>query len=385
MRRPFVILVAALLVGAAGWLARPYLSGPGDGPTRGEGQAGPVAVAVAPAPVAGVEERVTSVGTARPVEQVDVTAEAEGVAREVLFADGQRVGQGDALARLDSQVEQAELDAAEARLAVAQSAFDRAEELRGRGAVSQAALEEALGALRTARAEAALARTRLGKRMVLAPFAGTMGFRLVSPGAYVQPGQAIGTLYATDSMEAEFRLPEQYLGRVGAGQPVTATARAYPGATFTGLLAEVGTAVDPATRQLVARATFANGDGRLRPGMLLLVDVLLGTRESVVLPPTAIVSIGPSSFVFVVRADGTAERRAVETGRRMPGRVEVATGLKPGETVVVDGAAKLSDGDRVEALPADASPAAGILGLGGQVAEDGGRPAGPAAPAGPGG
>lgn len=370
MRRFVLILAAALLVGAAAWLAWPYLSaGLEDGAPR-EGPAQAVAVAVAPAPLGPVEERVGSVGTVRPAEQVDVTAEAEGVVRELLFADGQRVGQGDALARLDSQVEQAELDAAEARLAVAAAAFDRAEELRGRGAVSQASLEEAQGAVRTARADVALARTRLGKRTILAPFDGAMGFRLVSPGAYVQPGQAIGTLYATDMVEAEFRLPEQYLGRVAPGQPVAATARAYPGATFTGTLAEVGTAVDPATRQLVARAGFANADGRLRPGMLLLADVLLGTRQSVVLPPTAIVSIGPSSFVFVIRPDGTAERRAVETGRRMPGRVEVAKGLEAGERVVVDGAAKLSDGDRVEALPADSSPAAGLMELGGQVAEE---------------
>ncbi|WP_119680038.1 efflux RND transporter periplasmic adaptor subunit [Indioceanicola profundi] len=375
--------VAALAVGAV-W----FIRGGGEADAPAEQEERRTAVVVAPARSAPVEDRVEAIGTIRPQEQVVITAETEGVIRELRFRDGERVEDGAVLATLDSEIQQAELNAANAELEEAQAAFDRAEELRRRGTVAQAQLDEALATLRTTRSRVALAQARLDKRSVRAPFAGVLSFRRVSPGAYVQPGDAIATLYAIDTVEVEFRLPEQYLGELAPGQPVSAAARAFPGRSFQGKLAEVDTGIDPATRQAVIRAAFDNPDRLLRPGMLVGVELLLDTRESVVLPETAITSIGPSSFVFVADSEGKVSRRAVTLGRRMPGRVEIAEGVEPGESVVVDGAAKLTEGDLIEARPVESSPISALLDpqvaeqAGGEAA-DAGAPAAPAAAAPP--
>lgn len=358
MRR---ILIAALVLGGCALVIAygVWPAGGGDAANREEERR--TGVVVVPAALAPVQDRVEAVGTVRPRESVLITAESEGVVRDLAFADGATVTAGTVLVRLDSAIQEAERASARAALEEATAAFQRAEELRQRGTVSQAALDEAVSRLRTAKANAALADTRLDKRTITAPFDGVLSFRAVSPGAYVRPGDAIATLFALDPVEVEFRLPEQYLGRLDRGQALAAVSRAYPDVVFAGTLEEVDTAIDPATRQLVARARFPNLDLRLRPGLLVRLDLVLETRERIVLPVTALVSVGPSTFVFVAGGDGTAGRRPVTIARRMGEFVALAEGLSPGDRVVVDGAAKLSDGDAIEVLPPEASPVAHLL------------------------
>ena len=357
MRRAALILVliAATVAAAAAFLWP--RGGEGGGQAAGRAKT----VTVDAARTAPVEQRVAAVGTVRSADSVVVTAEAQGVVRELMFEDGARVRAGQVLARLDAEVERAELAAAEARAEQARSAFERARTLRARGAGTQTALEEAQAALRTADAELDLARARLEKRTVTAPFDGVLSFRQVSRGAYVQPGEALATLDAIATVDVDFRLPEDLSGRLDRGQAVTLRVRAHPDRTFRGLLKDVDTRIDPASRQIVARATVENPDFLLRPGMLAEVSLLLGSREGIVLPALAVVAIGPSHFVFVAGKDGTAERRPVGLGLRGPGTVEIASGLNPGEPVVVDGAAKLAEGDRIDARPVAESPVAPLI------------------------
>ncbi|MGQ9368199.1 efflux RND transporter periplasmic adaptor subunit [Azospirillum sp. ST 5-10] len=362
MRRwtiPALILALALVLG--GHYGRdlwPAADTAGAPPRRDVAEV----VTVEPAALGTVTERIEAVGTALARESVIITAQAQGEVREVAFDDGARVERGQVLARLDAEIQEAELASARAELVQAERAHERARALRARGATSVALLDEALAARASAQAQVALAEARLERRTVAAPFSGVLSFRRISPGAFVSPGDAIATLVDLSEVDVDFRVPEDHLGRLAPGQTVRAASRAYPGRVFTGRVKDVDTQIDPLTRQAVVRATIANADAALRPGMLIEVDLLLGTREAVVLPDTAIVPVGPSTYVFVVDGDGRAQRRAVEIGQRETGRVEIVSGVAPGERVVIEGAAKLSDGDRLDARPLSQSPVATLLG-----------------------
>ncbi|WP_051341571.1 efflux RND transporter periplasmic adaptor subunit [Azospirillum halopraeferens] len=364
MGRWTIIALVLALTAAGGYFGRDRLW-PADetAPAPQEARGGTAEVVTAePAATAAVSERIESVGTARARESVVITARAQGEVRTLAFDDGARVERGRVLVRLDTEIEEAELDTARAELERTGRAHERASALRARGTASAAALEEAEAALHAARAQVALAEARLERRTVTAPFAGVLGFRQISPGAFVSPGDPIATLVDITEVDVDFRVPEDHLGRLAPGQPVLATTRAYGGRTFAGRVREVDTTIDPLTRQAVVRATIANPDDALRPGMLMQVVLVTGTRESVVVPDTAVVPVGPSAYVFLVDADGRALRRAVRTGQREAGRVEIVSGLAPGEWVVIEGAAKLSDGDRLDVRSLEDSPVADLLG-----------------------
>lgn len=358
MRRGLLLagLAGLILAGGVWWWSPLGASGP-----QKSAKARPAKVVmVAPVRLEPVERRVASVGTVRSVESVTITAESQGVIRELLFDDGARVKAGAVLARLDAEVERAELASAQAEMEQAKSAFDRARTLREKGVGTVSVLEVAQVSLRTAEARVDLARARLSKRTVTAPFDGILSFRKVSLGAHVQAGDPLATLEALGDVHVDFRLAEDFIGMVAKGQPVSVHVRAYAGRTFVGTLKDVDTVIDIASRQAVVRAMLPNPDFTLRPGMLAEVSLLLGSSDGILLPELAVQSVGPSPFVFIVTPDKPVERRAVVLGPRRPGKVQIVQGLTPGEMVVVEGAAKLSDGDMVKAQPPTASPVAAL-------------------------
>lgn len=372
MRSPAILVLWLLLAvsgGAAAYLALAPRGEQIAGPSGGSAKV----VTVAPAAVAAVTERVESVGTAKSRESVLITAEVQGIVRELAFQDGDVVRGGQVLVRLDSEIQRAELAAAEAELEQADRAYARARELRSRGAVSASTLDEAEAALRTARAQVALTGARLAKRTIAAPFAGVLSFRRVSPGAFVESGADIAMLDDVATVYVDFRLPENFAGRVVPGQTVRALARAFPGRAFRGTVTAVDARIDEATRQAIVRAVIDNAEGLLRPGMLVGVDLTLGTHPAVVVPQTALTAVGPSPFVFVVAGDGRAARRPVTIGRREGNAVEIVSGLDPGEPVVVEGANKISDGDRLDPRPPEDSPVAALLALPGTAPAGGTR------------
>src|SRR5690606_21778847 len=142
--------------------------------------------------------------------------------------------------------------------------------------------------------------------VVRAPFAGKLGIRRVSVGQFLAKGTPVVSLQALDPVYVEFSLPQQELGRLREGLPVTARVDAYPGEAFYGEIEALEPQVDRATRNVRVQATFANADGRLRPGMFVAVDVALAAPEPVhVIPTTAVVHAPHGDSVLVIEeADG---------------------------------------------------------------------------------
>jgi len=315
---------------------------------RGGFQMPPTPVEVASVEASIVSDQLQALGSIDSDELVDVVAEISARVLELPFAEGQAVSAGQLLARLDDSEIRAQAMRAEAERDRARSDHERAKQLFDRNAISVKELEDASVDLRVAEADYEVASARLEKTRIRAPFAGLVGRRRISQGAYVSVGQQITELARVDRMRVTFAAPERYMGDLKVGVPVAIQTPAYPAETFRGRLSVVDPIVDPQTRTVQLVASVPNRDRRLRPGMSADVRVTLAQRSSALMvPDEAVFAEGNQDFVYVVQADSTVARAAVHLGTRDSARVEVVSGLEAGARVVRAGHQKLYDGARV--------------------------------------
>jgi membrane fusion protein, multidrug efflux system len=297
-----------------------------------------------------VSNTVTAVGALIAEDSVVLRPEIDGRIEKIQFAEGQPVKKGAVVVTLDAAEQRARVAAAEADLKLAESRFRRSEELVAQNFISRQALDEARANLDIVRARLTQEKVALDKTVIRAPFAGVVGLRQVSPGAYINKGDDIVRLDALSRLKVEVPVPETFVSRVRIGLPVKVTVDALPGQTFNGTVHAVDPVIDSASRNMRARARIANPRNVLKPGMFARVSADLGGKASAIMvPEQVIVPRGDGNFVFAV-IDGKAELRPVKLGRREPGRVEVVEGIKAGETIVLDGQIKLRPGVPVVTL-----------------------------------
>ncbi len=289
---------------------------------------------------------IEAVGTALANESVAITAKVSNRIEAIRFKEGQRVQRGTVLVELDRAQTAAELAEAEANLAESRNQFARGRDLGLTAALSRAQLDQLATAVKTAEARVAAARARLADTIIRAPFDGETGFRRVSVGGLVGPGDVITTLDDTSVIKLEFTVPQSFLADLAIGLAVEARVDGLPDRTFTGKVTTISPRVDPVTRSLTVRAELPNPDGVLKPGMFMSVTLRGSPTPMLVLPEQALVPEDGKNYVYVV-AGGRAERREVTTGLRRPGTVAVVQGLTEGERVIVDGTFKARDGAAV--------------------------------------
>lgn len=344
-------VAAGLAAGAALGVFVPRWLAPSSPPVQAfaKPQAAPAAparVAVAAVQEVPFARGLSAVGSLRSDESVVLRPEVAGRIQAIDFKEGQPVKQGQLLIRLDDSVPRAELAQARANLTLAQSHYRRAVELQGKGFVSQQARDESASTLKVQEAAVALAQARLDKMTITAPFAGIVGLRSVSVGDYVNQGQDLAPLEAIDPLKVDFRVPEMYLSKVRVGQQLTLRLDALPGQERRGLVYAVSPLVDAGGRSILLRATVANQDGVLRPGMFARVQLLFNEDKALVAPEAALSPSGETQYVYRVE-NGVAQRREVTIGERREGRVEILTGVALNDMLVVAGLQRVTDGARV--------------------------------------
>src|SRR6185312_12469137 len=201
------------------------------------------------------------------------------------------------------------------------------------------------------------ARINLGYTNIVSPVTGRAGIRLVDIGNIVQAGQTNGIVVVTQlqPMSVIFTIPEdsiaQVMARTGGGAvlPVDAYDRSQTNKIATGTLSAVDTVVDPTTGSVKLRALFDNKDGKLFPNQFVNARLLVNTLHNQTVVPVAAIQRGADgTFVFVVTPDKTVAQRTVKTGVQDGNNIQILEGIKPGDTVVVDGADRLRDGADVE-------------------------------------
>lgn len=301
-----------------------------------------------------------AVGTFVAINGTDVTTEAGGVIREILFEPGQRVKAGTVLVRLNTANEEATLRALEASARLAVQQRDRWRELGRQQLVSQSEVEERATQAATALAQVEAQRATIAQKTVRAPFDGVLGIRRINLGQYVAPGDPLVNLQSLDPILLDFTLPQQRMGQVAEGTAIRAVLDAMPGHRFDGTIVAIEPRIDPQTRNFKVQARLVNDDLALRPGMFARVGFDLGGERAVVVVPQTAISFNPyGNAVFVIeevarRAGETdmqgkpltgnklvVRQRFVKTGATRGDLIAVTDGLKPGERVVTSGLLKL--------------------------------------------
>ena len=316
-----------------------------------------------PVKIARISDDVTAVGSLLAEESVVIRPELDGRIVALHFQEGQAVPAGARLVSLDSSEYEAQLAAVRADLKTEQQRLVRTRELQQQNFISKDALEVQVGNVDRLKAREAEAESKLSKAIIRAPFAGTVGLRMVSPGAYVKAGQDIVRIESIGSLKVDFRIPETFLSKVKSNQEIVVNVDAYPNESFTGRVYAVEPMVDERTRTVAMRARIPNQSNKLKPGMFVRVAVTLENRpNAVVVPEEAIWPQGKDNFVFKV-VDGKAALTKVDVGNRQPGKVEIIKGLAANDVVVTEGQIKLRDGAAVTVItpppPAATAPAPG--------------------------
>ena len=297
------------------------------------------------------------IGTIAAVQGVTVSADLAGIVDRVLFESGQAVQAGQPLAILDTRQEQAQLAAIEARRDLARVTFDRLQGLLTERVISRAEFDRAAAELRQTDAQVGEIRAVIERKTIRAPFTGVLGIREVNVGQYLAGGDPLVTLQSLNPIYVNFGVPQQSAGQIPVGRGVRVTTDGEPIGEWSGRVTAIDSIVDEATRNIRLQATLANGDGKLRPGMFVQAEVVLGPSQTVVTLPASAVSYAPyGDSVFVVAdmksEDGTAYRgvrqQFVKVGPARGDQVAILSGVKPGDEVATSGLFKLRNGIAVQ-------------------------------------
>jgi RND family efflux transporter MFP subunit len=305
-------------------------------------------------------------GTLRPVRDVQLSTPYPELIEAVLVKEGQPVKKGQPLARLRTESIAPAAASAESQRRIAAADYQRMQNLFKEGAVAQRDVDNAEAVFKAAEAMEALARKRLDEAVVRAPFDGVVAKRVRQAGDRVGDGDQLFRVVNTSELELEATVPSEAVASVKVGTPVTLTVSGLDHVTITGHIARVNATVDPATRQVQVYAAVPNRDGRLVGDLFASGRVVLSQVTGAIAVPTPGVRDGADGAPYVwVVANGKAEKRAVATGIRDEVRdlVEIRSGLREGETVVVGPVESLNPGQLIQ-----------IVGNGGPVAA-GAKPA----------
>lgn len=334
---------------------------------------GPQPVGVATAVKAPINVTLNALGTVTPLATATVRPQVSGLLTKLYFTEGQMVKAGDPLAQIDPRPYQAALDQArgqlardQANLANAKIDLARYQALAKQNAISnqQLSTQQALvrsdsGVVEADKASVETAEINLGYTRIVSPITGRVGLHLVDVGNIVQAGQSTGIVVVTElsPMSVIFTVPEDNISRImsrvskGAELEADAWDRSQTTMIASGKLATVDNVVDPATGTVKLRAMFNNQDRKLFPNQFVNIRLLVDTLQNQTVVPVAAIQRGADgTFVFVVNPDKTVNQRTVKLGVQDGNKVAILAGLKPGDTVVVDGADRLRDGSQV-AIP----------------------------------
>lgn len=286
----------------------------------------------------------------------DVVARTGGVVEELLVEEGQRVTEGQVLARIDDDRLRLEVERAEANLAKLEQEFRRSKQLHENQLISVEAFESLAYSLDAMRADLKLARLQLEHTEIRAPFDGVVARRHVKLGNMLAQNAPAFRVTTYDPLIAKLHIPERELNKLAAGQTVELRVDALPGQRFTGVVDRVSPVVDAATGTFTVTVAVKGEAGSLKPGMFGRVNIVYDVHEDAVLVPrAAVLTEDAKSTVFVVR-DGTAQRQVVKTGYTDNGSIEIVEGIEPGDRVITVGQTSLKDGARVAVTNADTLP-----------------------------
>ena len=300
---------------------------------------------------------INAIGTLAAVRGVTVSADLPGIVDQIQFESGDWVGEGQTLAILDTRQEQAQMAAAEAQRVLARLNFNRMQELLDQRVISKAEYDSATAQSRETEARVGEIRAAIERKTIRAPFSGMLGIRQVNKGQYLAGGDPVVTLQSLNPIYVNVGVPQQAIGQVRVGRGVRITTENLGNVAFDGRVTAIDSVVDQTTRNIQVQATLANPDGKLRPGMFVQTEMILGANQAVIALPASAISYAPyGDSVFVVsdmkddkgRTYRGVRQQIVKVGPARGDQIAVISGIKAGDEIVTSGLFKLRNGAAVQ-------------------------------------
>jgi membrane fusion protein (multidrug efflux system) len=295
-------------------------------------------------------ETLSAIGSVAAVQGVTVSADLSGTVDRVAFDSGKAVRQGEVLVELDTRQERAQLAAAEAQRDLARTNFDRMQGLLKDNVISRAEFDSATADDKQTEARVGEIRAAIQRKRITAPFSGILGIRQVNLGQYLSSGDPIVQLQSLNPIYVNFDVPQQATSQMRIGRNVRITTDDLAGVEFNGRITAIDSVVNSETRNIQVQATLANPEGKLRPGMFVQTEVVLGAGRPVIALPATAISYAPYGDSIFVVADvkgpsGESYRGVRQQFVKLEGargdQVGVISGVKPGDEVVTSGVFKL--------------------------------------------
>ncbi len=294
-----------------------------------------------------LEDLISSTGTVRAIQEIDLSSETSGKVIGLYINEGSEVSAGDLLVKVNDNDLQAELARLESNIELFEETSERQQQLFERGGATQEDYDNTLMQLNNLRAEHATVRVQIDRTEVRAPFDGIVGLTYISEGAYVTPSTRIASLQNTDSDRVDFTIPERYSANVRMGSQINFEVQGVD-SLFTGEVIATEPQIDPRTRTVQVRAVAENTNRLLNPGAFANVELVLSAFDEALVVPSVALVPDNGSFKVLVYQDGKVRESFVETGIRLRDRIQILSGIAPGDTVLVNGLMQLSEGSDVE-------------------------------------
>lgn len=363
------LLVLLVVAGIVWWTRHQPAPEPQAGGRRGAGGA-PMSIVPETVGKGDIGINLNALGTVTSLATVTVRTQISGYLTKVVFKEGDEVKKGDLLAEIDSRPYEAalaqqrgQLARDEALLKGAQVDLARYQGLAAQNAVPHQQLDTQValvaqdqGTVEADRGLVKAAEVNLAYTKIVSPLDGRVGLRQIDQGNYVTPSDTNGLVVITQikPISVLFTVPEDNLQAIakrlqaGARLPVTALDRSGANTLAQGTLTTFDSQIDPTTGTIKLRAEFPNDAKTLYPNQFVNIRLLLDTHKDVVTMSTSGIQRGvPGTFVYLVKDDSTVTVRPVKLGITDGDRVEVLSGVQPGDRIVIDGADKLREGAKV--------------------------------------
>lgn len=297
-----------------------------------------------------IGKQITATGTISATEELTVVSETQGKVKKIHKNVGDHVQKNEVIIEIDDETIAANVLVAEANYEQQKKDIERMERLVQGNAISKHDLEQARIGLKKAEADQITSRKALRDTKIKAPISGIINKRLVENGQFVAGGMPICEIVNTSKLKIWVKIPEKDIFKLQKGQSVNVTIQALPGKTFSGKINSIGEKAD-SNMKFDAEVVMDNQEGaqHLKAGLFTEVSIPVKATEAILIDKTAIVGSMKSPSVFIVEGD-KAVKKDIVINESDDKHIEVVSGLKPGEQVIISGQLNLHDGDRIKTI-----------------------------------